>query len=40
VPVRTVEPAALRGALDWAFDSDGPAVVVLRAAVAAHQPTP
>jgi acetolactate synthase I/II/III large subunit len=40
VPVRTVQPPALRGALDWAFGTEGPAVVVLRAAVAAHQPTP
>jgi acetolactate synthase I/II/III large subunit len=39
VPVRTVEPPALRRTLDWAFETDGPAVVVLRAAVAAHQPT-
>ena len=40
VPVRTVEPPELRGALEWAFERDGPAVVVLRASVAAHQPTP
>ena len=40
VPVRAVQPPALRRALDWAFETDGPAVVVLRAAVAAHQPTP
>jgi acetolactate synthase-1/2/3 large subunit len=40
VPVRTVEPAGLRGALDWAFEEDGAAVVVLRASVVAHQPTP
>jgi acetolactate synthase-1/2/3 large subunit len=40
VPVRTVEPPELRGALDWAFAQEGPAVVVLRASVAAHQPTP
>jgi acetolactate synthase I/II/III large subunit len=40
VPVRTVEPPALREALGWAFATEGPAVVVLRAAVAAHQPTP
>jgi acetolactate synthase-1/2/3 large subunit len=40
VPVETVEPPALRGALGRAFDIEGPAVVVLRAAVAAHQPTP
>lgn len=39
VPVRTVEPPGLREALDWAFGTEGPAVVVLRAAVAAHQPT-
>jgi acetolactate synthase I/II/III large subunit len=40
VPVRAVEAPELRDALGWAFDEDGPAVVVLRAAVAAHQPTP
>jgi acetolactate synthase I/II/III large subunit len=40
VPVRTAEPPDLRDALDWAFAAEGPAVVVLRAAVAAHQPTP
>ena len=40
VPVRSVEAPGLREALDWAFDTEGPAVVVLRAAVAAHQPTP
>jgi acetolactate synthase I/II/III large subunit len=40
VPVRNVEPHALREALDWAFETGGPAVVVLRAAVAAHEPTP
>jgi acetolactate synthase I/II/III large subunit len=40
VPVRAVEPPGLREALEWAFDRDGPATVVLRAAVAAHQPTP
>ncbi|HEV2874058.1 MAG TPA: thiamine pyrophosphate-dependent enzyme, partial [Thermoleophilaceae bacterium] len=40
VPVEAVEPPALRGALERAFAEDGPAVVVLRAAVAAHQPTP
>jgi acetolactate synthase I/II/III large subunit len=40
VPVRTVEPPALRGALDWVFETGGPAVVVLRADIAAHQPTP
>jgi acetolactate synthase I/II/III large subunit len=40
VPVRAVEPPGLREALEWAFDRDGPATVVLRAAVTAHQPTP
>jgi acetolactate synthase-1/2/3 large subunit len=40
VPVRTVEAPGLREALDWAFATEGPAVVVLRAAVAAHRPTP
>jgi acetolactate synthase-1/2/3 large subunit len=40
VPVRTVEAPALGEALDWAFEQEGPATVVLRAAVAAHQPTP
>jgi acetolactate synthase I/II/III large subunit len=40
VPVRGVEPPALREGLDWAFAEEGPAVVVLRAAVTAHQPTP
>jgi acetolactate synthase-1/2/3 large subunit len=40
VPVHTVEPPELRGALDWAFEREGPAAVILRASVAAHQPTP
>jgi acetolactate synthase I/II/III large subunit len=40
VPVKAADPPGLRGALDWAFAEAGPAVVVLRAAVAAHQPTP
>jgi acetolactate synthase-1/2/3 large subunit len=40
VPVRSTDAAGLREALDWAFATGGPAVVVLRAAVAAHQPTP
>jgi acetolactate synthase I/II/III large subunit len=40
VPVHTVEPPGLPGALEWAFGHGGPAVVVLRASVAAHQPTP
>jgi acetolactate synthase I/II/III large subunit len=40
VPVRAVEAPGLREALDWAFATEGPAVVVLRAAVAAHRPTP
>jgi acetolactate synthase I/II/III large subunit len=40
VPVRTVEPDGLSGALGWAFEEEGPAAVVLRASVAAHQPTP
>jgi acetolactate synthase-1/2/3 large subunit len=40
VPVTATEAPGLREALDWAFATEGPAVVVLRAAVAAHQPTP
>jgi acetolactate synthase-1/2/3 large subunit len=40
VPVRTVEPPDLASALSWAFDEDGPAAVVLHAAVAAPRPTP
>jgi acetolactate synthase-1/2/3 large subunit len=40
VPVRTVEAPDLAEALRWAFEQEGPAAVVLRAAVAAHQPTP
>jgi acetolactate synthase I/II/III large subunit len=40
VPVRSTDAPGLRAALDWAFATEGPAVVVLRAAVAAHQPTP
>ncbi len=40
VPVKATEASGLREALDWAFGTEGPAVVVLRAAVAAHQPTP
>ncbi len=40
VPVRTVEPPELRDSLEWALELEGPAVVVLRASVAAHQPTP
>ena len=40
VPVKATEPPGLREALDWAFATEGPAVVVLRATVAAHQPTP
>jgi acetolactate synthase-1/2/3 large subunit len=40
VPVKTTESPGLREALDWAFATEGPAVVLLRAAVAAHQPTP
>jgi acetolactate synthase I/II/III large subunit len=40
VPVKATEAPGLREALDWAFATEGPAVVVLRAAVAAHQPTP
>jgi acetolactate synthase I/II/III large subunit len=39
VPVMGTEAPGLREALDWAFATEGPAVVVLRAAVAAHQPT-
>jgi acetolactate synthase-1/2/3 large subunit len=40
VPVRTVEAPALRAAVSWAFEQDGPATIVLRAEVAAHRPTP
>jgi acetolactate synthase I/II/III large subunit len=40
VPVRDVEAPDLRAALGWAFEQQGPAAVVLSAAVAAHQPTP
>ena len=40
VPVQTVEPPGLADALDWAFEREGPAAVVLRTSVAAHQPTP
>ena len=40
VPVRSVEADELAEALGEAFDQDGPAVVVLRAAVASHRPTP
>jgi acetolactate synthase-1/2/3 large subunit len=40
IPVRAVEAPDLGGALGWAFEQEGPAAVVLRAAVAAHQPTP
>jgi acetolactate synthase I/II/III large subunit len=40
VPVRSTDAPGLRGALDWAFATEGPAVVVVRAAVAAHRPTP
>jgi acetolactate synthase I/II/III large subunit len=40
VPVRTTDAGGLAGALEWAFDEHGPAAVVLRAAVRAHQPTP
>jgi acetolactate synthase I/II/III large subunit len=40
VPVRTVEADGLRGALEWAFAETGPATVILRAAVTAHEPTP
>jgi acetolactate synthase I/II/III large subunit len=39
VPVRAVEAPELRTALAWAFAEDGPAAVVLDAAVVAHQPT-
>jgi acetolactate synthase I/II/III large subunit len=39
VPVRSVEPPELAGALEWVFEREGPAAVVLRASVAAHQPT-
>ena len=40
VPVMATDAPGLRDALDWAFATEGPAVVVLRAVVAAHQPTP
>jgi acetolactate synthase I/II/III large subunit len=40
VPVQSVEPPQLAAALEWAFEREGPAAVVLRASVAAHQPTP
>jgi acetolactate synthase I/II/III large subunit len=40
VPVRTVGAPELRAALEWAFSCEGPAAVLLRAAPAAHQPTP
>jgi acetolactate synthase I/II/III large subunit len=40
LPVRSAEPPALAAALEWAFGEDGPAVVVLHAAVTAHRPTP
>src|SRR5918999_1586462 len=40
VPVRATDAPGLRDALDWAFATEGPGVVVLRAVVAAHQPTP
>jgi acetolactate synthase I/II/III large subunit len=40
VPVRSAKAPELRAALEWAFSSEGPATVVLNAAVAAHQPTP
>jgi acetolactate synthase I/II/III large subunit len=40
VPVRPVEAGELSAGLAWAFEQDGPAVVVLRAAVASHRPTP
>jgi acetolactate synthase I/II/III large subunit len=40
VPVRSVEPPGLAGALEWAFGEEGPAAVILRAAVTAHRPTP
>jgi acetolactate synthase I/II/III large subunit len=40
VPARTVEPDALAGALGWAFGEPGPAAVILRTAVTAHEPTP
>jgi acetolactate synthase-1/2/3 large subunit len=40
VPARTVDPPELTGALEWAFGEQGPAAVILRAAVTAHRPTP
>ena len=40
VPVRGAEPPGLVDALEWAFAEEGPAAVILRAAVSSHQPTP
>jgi thiamine pyrophosphate-dependent acetolactate synthase large subunit-like protein len=40
VPVRGAEPPGLADALEWAFTEEGPAAVILRAAVSSHQPTP
>jgi acetolactate synthase-1/2/3 large subunit len=40
VPARSTDPDGLETALGWAFDQEGPAAVVLHAAVASHQPTP
>lgn len=40
VPVRTTAPGDLGAALSWAFAEPGPAVVVLRATIAAALPTP
>ncbi len=39
VPVRTASPDDLGEQLQWAFEQDGPAVVVLRQLIAAAQPT-
>ena len=39
VPVRTASPDDLGEHLQWAFEQDGPAVVVLRQLIAAAQPT-
>jgi acetolactate synthase I/II/III large subunit len=40
VPVATTGPDGLGETLGWAFEQHGPAAVVLRAAPAAHEPTP
>ena len=40
VPVRAGGPDDLAANLDWAIAEPGPAMVVLKAAIAAAQPTP